>query len=528
MRLNEPVTQREYRFEHTERLISATDKHGRITHCNDAFQRVSGYEREDLIGQPHNLIRHPDMPSPVFKEMWDTLKAGKIWMGLVKNRRADGDHYWVSAFVTPVHENGTLIGYESVRVTATEDEKKRATEIYAKLRAGKPAISFTQKCLNFMSSYLPFLLIGGTALGIDLFFGQFLLGLMAFGAVVLSGVFSNIKREKEWQEIIDQSPDSYSNELVAQTYFPDSGKKARAKLVLLCELSRCRTALARISDAAQELDNIADSTQLQAEVTSSAAVQQNQSTQQIASAITQMSAAIQEVAERVESNAQNSKQAYQNVNSGNDRAKEALDTINLLNDAVESITSTVGELAESTGQIGQAANIISTIAEQTNLLALNAAIEAARAGEQGRGFSVVADEVRSLALKTHESTDHIHQIIQTLTSRSERAVSVFRDGKASAEQGVAIVEKTRDALAEINQAVSMISNMTIEMSSSVEEQSNVAEHINEQIVGIADGAMETKSASEKALAASKTLKETITMVNSVIDRFQTSGKTSIN
>lgn len=203
-------------------------------------------------------------------------------------------------------------------------------------------------------------------------------------------------------------------------------------------------------------------------------MQQNQSTQQIASAITQMSAAIQEVAERVESNAQNSKQAYQNVNSGNDRAKEALDTINLLNDAVESNTSTVVELAESTGQIGQAANIISIIAEQTNLLALNAAIEAARAGEQG----------------------------------------------------VAIVEKTRDALAEINQAVSMISNMTIEMSSSVEEQSNVAEHINEQIVGIADGAMETKSASEKALAASKTLKETITMVNSVIDRFQTSGKTS--
>ena len=291
---------------------------------------------------------------------------------------------------------------------------------------------------------------------------------------------------------------------------------------------RLFTALARISDAAQELDNIADSAHIQAEVTSSAAVQQNQSTQQIASAITQMSAAIQEVAERVESNAQNSKQAYQNVNSGNDRAKEALDTINLLNDAVELITSTVGELAESTGQIGQAANIIFTIAEQTNLLALNAAIEAARAGEQGRGFSVVADEVRSLALKTHESTDHIHQIIHTLTSRSERAVSVSRDGKATAEQGVTIVEKTCDALAEINQAVSTISNMTIEMSSSVEEQSNVAEHINEQIVGIADGAMETKSASEKALAASKTLKDTITMVNSVIDRFQTTINKSSN
>jgi aerotaxis receptor len=209
------------------------------------------------------------------------------------------------------------------------------------------------------------------------------------------------------------------------------------------------------------------------------------------------------------------------VDSGNDRAKEALDTINALNTAVESITSTVEELAESTGQIGQAANIISAIAEQTNLLALNAAIEAARAGEQGRGFSVVADEVRSLALKTHESTDHIHKIINALTERSAKAVTVSRDGKQSAEQGVAIVQQTRDALAEINSAVSTISNMTIEMSASVEEQSNVAEHINEQIVGIAEGAVETKSASEKALEASGTLKETISMVNSVIHRFQT-------
>lgn len=141
MRLNEPVTQREYRFEHTERLISATDKHGRITHCNDAFQRVSGYEREDLIGQPHNLIRHPDMPPEVFKEMWDTLKAGEIWMGLVKNRRADGDHYWVSAFVTPVHENGTLIGYESVRVTATEDEKNEPQKYTPNFEQASPLLA---------------------------------------------------------------------------------------------------------------------------------------------------------------------------------------------------------------------------------------------------------------------------------------------------------------------------------------------------------------------------------------------------
>jgi len=119
MRNNQPVTQKEYRFPDHERLISSTNKRGHIEYVNDAFLKVSGFEKSELIGQPHNIVRHPDMPPAVYKSMWQTISQGKPWMGLVKNRRKDGDHYWVSAYVTPIFEDEVIVGYESVRVAAS-------------------------------------------------------------------------------------------------------------------------------------------------------------------------------------------------------------------------------------------------------------------------------------------------------------------------------------------------------------------------------------------------------------------------
>ena len=101
MRNNQPVTQREYAFPDQQRLISTTDLKGQITYCNDIFAEVSGFARDELIRAPHNLVRHPDVPPAVFDHMWTTLKQGKPWMGIVKNRRKTGDHYWVNAYVTP-------------------------------------------------------------------------------------------------------------------------------------------------------------------------------------------------------------------------------------------------------------------------------------------------------------------------------------------------------------------------------------------------------------------------------------------
>lgn len=519
MRNNQPVTQKLYTIPQHYRLISSTDKRGVITHCNDEFVEVSGFSSDELIGKNHNIVRHPDMPPGVFREMWDTLSAGNIWMGLVKNRRKNGDHYWVSAFVTPVFENSQITGYESVRVPALPDEIARAEYRYERLREGKSSTSTGELAVHYMKNYLPFIVMGLITVAALFATTGVLPAVIAAAGFALCSFWMASKIKGDWQALIDISPDSYSNPVVSQTYFADFGNRSRAKLVLGCELARSRTALARIQDAAAGLDTIANTTHQQAEITSTAVVQQNEATQNIASAVNEMSQAIQSVSERVDMNADSARSASKNVEAGNQKADEALSAIMALKEAVSSISVTVQELAQSTNDIGEAASLISTIAEQTNLLALNAAIEAARAGEQGRGFAVVADEVRSLASKTRESTDKIHNIIHVLAERSERAVRVSNDGMASAEQGTAIVEDTRKTLADINQAVSVIADQTFEMASAVEQQSSVAEHINQQVVEIADGAKDTQRASESSLDASQRLRKTVNEVHSVITRF---------
>ncbi|MFB2601358.1 PAS domain-containing protein, partial [Rhizobium phaseoli] len=102
MRNNQPITQRERTFPAQQRLISTTNAKGVITYCNDAFVAISGFTYDELVGQPHNLVRHPDMPPAVFGHMWETIKQGKPWMGVVKNRAKNGDYYWVSAYVTAI------------------------------------------------------------------------------------------------------------------------------------------------------------------------------------------------------------------------------------------------------------------------------------------------------------------------------------------------------------------------------------------------------------------------------------------
>ncbi|MBE8168716.1 MAG: chemotaxis protein, partial [Shewanella sp.] len=339
------------------------------------------------------------------------------------------------------------------------------------------------------------------------------------GIGILSLIWNITVRYKKWQSLIEISPKSYSNQEVAQTYFDDTGISARAKLVLATEISRTRTALTRINDSVSSLDEITLITKTEASKTAVAVEEQGSATQQIASAVTEMSQAIQEVAEKIEANSQSAELAISNVDSGAQLAGEALRVIHDLNESVRSISNTVEELAESTTQIGQAADLITSIADQTNLLALNAAIEAARAGEHGRGFSVVADEVRALASKTRESTDQIHAVVQQLSKRASLAVEASRQGEVAAKEGVEVVDRTKNALSEIKEAVKQITDMTFHMSAAVEEQSSVAEHINQQIIDIADGATHTKDASNQSLEAAENLEKTVGIFRSLIARF---------
>ncbi|WP_158258578.1 methyl-accepting chemotaxis protein [Rhodopila globiformis] len=136
MRINEPVTNREVDFPADQPLVSRTDTGGRIVFVNKAFTDVSGFTAEELVGAPHNIVRHPHMPQAAFADLWATIKQGHPWEGLVKNRAKSGDFYWVSANVTPVVENGKVSEYISIRAKPTRQQVAAAETAYAAMRAG--------------------------------------------------------------------------------------------------------------------------------------------------------------------------------------------------------------------------------------------------------------------------------------------------------------------------------------------------------------------------------------------------------
>jgi PAS domain S-box-containing protein len=138
MRTNLPVTNVEYPITDATLIVSRTDTKGRLTYFNDEFVDAAGFTPEELMGQPHNIIRHPDMPPEAFENLWDTLQAGKPWVGAVKNRRKNGDFYWVLATASAIRENGQVTGYTSIRTKLPADQRAEAEKVYALLRAKKP------------------------------------------------------------------------------------------------------------------------------------------------------------------------------------------------------------------------------------------------------------------------------------------------------------------------------------------------------------------------------------------------------
>jgi methyl-accepting chemotaxis protein len=136
MRNNLPVTNNEYVLTDADSIVSKTDLKGVITYINEDFKRISGFSEAELIGQPQNIVRHPDMPVEAFADFWATLKAGRPWSGLVKNRCKNGDYYWVQANATPIYEGGHLIGYMSVRGKPSRSQVDAADRAYQLFRDG--------------------------------------------------------------------------------------------------------------------------------------------------------------------------------------------------------------------------------------------------------------------------------------------------------------------------------------------------------------------------------------------------------
>ncbi len=541
MRTNLPVTTTEYSITDSTLIVSKTDTKGRLTFFNDQFVDAAGFTEAELMGQPHNIIRHPDMPPEAFQNLWDTLKAGKPWVGAVKNRRKNGDFYWVLATASPIRENGQVVGYTSIRTKLPADQRAEAEQVYAALRANKShGYKIEAGIVRRRSLFDHFSLFNGTLkarlitlimvqamffVGVGLFahfsfvtsgialvaslFGALVVGLIGVQALRaingpmrhLIGEMLNISEGKLDNRVFvirdDEIGEALRNLQTLQTLVRFNAEELKA--------TERRAAVQRKSDMTRLADGFEGAVGEIIETVSSAATELEASAGTLSSTASrsqELTTMVAAASEEASTNVQSVASATEELTSSvNEISRQVQESARIANEAVDQARRTndrVGELSRAAARIGDVVELINTIAGQTNLLALNATIEAARAGEAGRGFAVVASEVKALAEQTAKATGEIGQQISGIQAATRESVGAIREISAT-------IEKLSEISSTIAAAVEEQGAATQEISRNVQQAAQGTQQVSSNIVDVQQGTSETGSASSQVLSAARSL-----------------------
>lgn len=494
MRINQPVTQKEKKLGQESILLSTTDLNGNIKYVNEEFANISEFTADELFRQPHNMVRHPDMPEAAFASLWQRVKEGKPWMGIVKNRCKGGDHYWVNAYVAPVYENGKLHEFQSVRRQASSEQIQAAETIYKSVALGKTPKAMKPASIGYANSIMLWSMLS-LCLGAGLASFSLAAGL-AVGTVLL--LLGQIWLLKPFKALVEKA-DKIIDDPIARAVFTgrqdELGKLDLALQFLVTEtggvVGRMADSAGSISSQSQHLNQTISSTHERAD-------SQSQQTHQAATAMEQMSASFAEVNANIHQAVEEVNNSNQAAELGHTRLMTVVDAINQLNGEVGQFANVVNAIEQDSQEISQVLDVIRGIAEQTNLLALNAAIEAARAGESGRGFAVVADEVRQLSSRTSESTSQIETIVNKFQGSMLAATKAMEAGRSQAERSVVLAHEADAAFEELRGSIAKINQMSEDNSAAMSQQTSVAGEISASIQRINELALESLEQTQDA------------------------------
>ncbi|RQH03844.1 methyl-accepting chemotaxis protein [Paraburkholderia dinghuensis] len=519
MRNNQPVTQQEYDYPASQMLVSATDLKGRIQYCNPTFIAVSGYTRDELTGKAHNIIRHPDMPPEAFADLWKTIGEGRPWTALVKNRRKNGDYYWVRANVTPIEERGAVVGYLSVRVKPSRDEIRGAEALYAKMREGtlrgvrlRRGTIVRTGIVGALEGLLRVPIATRVAIGYAGVPAVMALAAFAawqglpplpfwgaFGAACICGAIAwwltTSHLGTPLEQMTTASTRMAAGDLTATlqiTTHDDLGEV----LLALNQLQANLTAI--VLDVRVQIDGMLNA----AHEISSSSADLSRRTEVQAASLEETASTMEQLTSTVEANADASARAL-------NLAREAQAVAAEGGSIASQVERTMAGINEASLRISDIVGVIDGIAFQTNILALNAAVEAARAGEAGRSFAVVASEVRTLAQRCAASAREIKDVVDA--SVNEVA------------QGTQLVSRTTAQMRAIDEAVGRVSSIIVEVANASSEQAEGIRQVNQAITHLDSATQQNAALVEQAAATAMHLADQADVLDEAVRLFTVGG-----